>query len=148
MNRPLPLLLFVLLWTGLPAAPIVENHPQKDMILQALQRLVDTRAKAPENHFFLVRRADGKDWVYWREGRLLWSAELEPYYEKKGLAEVRARAIWAGRLSTPQKAIDLATGVVPQPEDVGISSYLVTKQFVADIVSDCVLDGEMLTVRK
>ena len=148
-NTLLRLLLFALALIAVEAAaPVIEKHPQKDLILQSLQRLVDERSKASENHFFILRRTDGQDWIYWREGRLLWATELVPYSEKKGPAELRARAVWDMRLRRPWKPIDLDTGVVPTREDIGSSTYLVSKDFVADIVFDCVLDGELLVVRK
>lgn len=131
----------------LAAAPIVEKHPQKDLIMRSLQRLVTERAKTDENHFFFLKRKDGIDWVYWREGRLLWSTEFEPYYEKKGATEIRARSVWDLRLCTPHKPINLDTDVVAKPEDIGSSTYLVSKDFVAAIVYDCVQDGELVVVR-
>ena len=148
MNMSSRLFLFVLALTAVHAAPVVEKHPQKDFILQSLQRLVDERSKVTENHFFILRKEDGEDWIYWREGRLLWSTDLAPYYEKKGPTEIRARAIWDLRLRTPWKPIDLDSGVVSKREDIGTSTYLVSKDFVADIVYDCVLDGELLTLQR
>jgi hypothetical protein len=148
MNRPAQLLLFVVTLTVGRAASVVEKHPQKDFIFQSLQRLVDECSKASENHFFVLRKKDGKDWIYWREGRLLWDTDLAPYYENKGPAEIRARAVWDLRLHTPRKPIDLDTDAVPAGTDVGGSTYLVTKDLVADIVYECVLDGEMLTLQK
>ena len=148
MNRPALLLLFVAALTAARAASFVENHPQRDFILHSLQRLVDERSKTLENHFFVLRKKNGKDWIYWREGRLLWATDLAPYYEQKGPTEIRARAVWDLRLRTPTKPIDLDTDVVPTSTDIGGSTYLVTRDFVADIVYECVLDGEILTLQK
>lgn len=147
-NRGAYLLLFVVALTAAGAASVVEKHPQKYFILRSLQRLVDERSKTPANHFFVLRRKDGKDWVYWQEGRLLWDTDLAPYYEKKGPGEIRARAVWDLRLCTPRNPIDLDTGVVPTGTDIGGSTYLVRRDFVADIVHECLLAGEMVTLQK
>jgi hypothetical protein len=148
MTMRMKIVAFLAVVTTVAAGPLIEKHPQRDMVLRSLQRLVDEAAKKPENHFFFLRRADGCDWVYWREGRLLWATDMEPHYEKKGLTEQRARSIWDLRLRTPRKPIDLDSGVVPKQADVGSSTYLVSKDFVAEIVFDCVQDGDLVVVRK
>ena len=131
----------------LGAAEIVAGHPQKDMIFRSLQRLVDQESKADVDHFFIVRRNDGRDWVYWREGRRLWVTDMTPYYEKKGRTEVRARAIWDLRLYAPFKPIDLDAWVTDKLAQDRFDPR-VTTDFVARIVYDCVLNGEMVTAHR
>lgn len=115
------------------------------MVFHSLQRLVDENSRVIENHFFIVRRKDGQDWVYWREGRALWKTDMTPYYEKKGPTEIRARAVWGLRLYAPFKPIDLDTRVTDKLDQDRFDPR-VTTDFVARIVYDCVLNGEIVTV--
>lgn len=137
-----------LLVSSLPAADLIARHPQRAFIVRALQRLVDDRGPDGENHFYLVRTKNGIDWVYWWEGHEFWSTDLHPYYEKKGRTELRARAIWALRLSVPRKSINLDTDLVAEESDIRGSTFLVTRSFAAEVVRECLVDGEQLIVVK
>ncbi|MCX6953032.1 MAG: hypothetical protein NTV51_12835 [Verrucomicrobia bacterium] len=140
--------LFLFLLGGVQAASLIERHPQKSLISHALQELVDRQGKEAENHFFVVRRKDGKDWVYWREGRILWETDMRPYYEKKGAGELRARAIWSLRLSTPWRALDLDTDVVSELRDSDRWTNHILKSEAESLIHECTVDGELLTITR
>ena len=145
---PTRIALFLFALISLRAADLIAKHPQQDLIFQSLQRLVDNRATVSENHFFLVRRKDGQDWVYWQEGRKVWRTDLTPYCEKKGAAELRARAVWGLRLSDPWRAIELDTDVVAKLESADQWTNHVTQEVAAALIHDCVTDGELIMLKK
>jgi len=145
MKSNVPILV-VLLALGPTAFAGVDNNPQKEYIFEHLKRLTLQRPKDEVSHFFVLKRKDG-EWIYWREGRLLWRTELEPFCETKGKTEITAKAVWELRFSL-HKAIQLDTDVVPTAKDVHGSSVLVPKDYAANIIYECVLDGEIVEVRK
>jgi hypothetical protein len=145
MKRSLFVLTFGLLICARAIAGI-DKHPQREFIFEHLKRIASTRADETEHHFFILRRKDG-DWIYWREGRLIWRTELDPFYETKGKGEITARAVWTLRFSL-HKATDLDKHVVPTADDVHGSSCLVPKVYAANIVYECVLDGELVEIKQ
>lgn len=126
-------------------SPLVEQHPQRELILQSLQRCMDEHEHGSEIHFFFLRRADG-DWVYWREGRLLWKTTFDPFEEDAGPRQLRARAVWNLRLCTPRKPIDLDRSEVRAPSTAGRADHRRLNEDVPRIIADCVSNGEMVTV--
>lgn len=143
MKHLLVLLGLVLASDGMATPPIL-RHPQKDLIYSSLQRLVNAHTENADHHFFFLRTQNGKGWIYWREGALLWETILDPYYEKKGAGEIRARAVWDLRLISPWKPIDLQTDVATSKEQLTERPFLSTKEFVADVIFDCVTKGELV----
>lgn len=144
-SRLLVLVLGILVAQNLGAARI-EDNPQREMIVDHLKRIAASRPSDPVAHFFVVQRKK-VSWIFWREGRLVWETTLEPYFEKKGRGEIAVTAVWGLRFSL-HKAIDLDSGVVPDDFDRAGSSFLVPRSYVADIVYDCVLNGELVEVRQ
>ena len=148
MKTVLQLVFIFLACTKLAANPLIENNPQKNYIIHSLQRLADESGTQEENHFFCFRRPDGKDWIYWREGRRLWDTVLEPYYEKESPAELTLQQVWDMRLYIPFKPIDLDTWVVPLGADISGGTFLMHRDFVTEVIYECVLDGELVEIRK
>lgn len=141
--------LFLLWATAGAAAPLIGHHKQQDLIERSLQRRVNESAKDDEvHHFYFVRLSPGNDWVYWPEGRLLWSTILDPYYEKKGPAEIRARAVWDLRLYCPRNPIDLDNGVVASEAELRPLDWHVTKAYAEKIIAECITQGEVITLRR
>lgn len=101
---------------------------------------------ADEHHFFVKRRHDGRDWVYWREGRLLWLTLLEVEPEKKTPAEATARAVWRRQLHTPEGHSPEALARDSGP--LSVAPPLAPQAQVAEIVYDCVVHGEMVEVQR
>jgi hypothetical protein len=145
MKRLLVLVLGIVVAQELGAARI-EDNPQREMIVDHLKRIAARRPGDPSVHFFVAQRKK-TSWIFWREGRLVWETILEPYFEKKGRGEISAAAVWGLRFSL-HKAVDLGSSVVPDDFDRAGSSFLEPRSYVADIVYDCVLNGELVEVRQ
>jgi hypothetical protein len=122
----------------------VGDHPQRDHILASLQLLVDETAKEEVNHFFACR-IGGDDWIFWREGRLLMPTLFDVAAADE---EMTIDDIWKMRIRFCRKPIDLDSGVVRRRADVGTSTYFVSRRFVSGILHECVLDGELITLKK
>jgi hypothetical protein len=121
---------------------LISRNPQKNFIIENMARLAKEQGHADVNHFYAVRLAT-TDWVYWREGRRLLPTSLEPYWESKGATEIRARAVW--RLRFVGKSIDLENGVVPSDADrPSGTTFIVSEQYVAGLIYECVVNGEMV----
>ena len=120
---------------------IVASHPQRDLILKSFQSLVDAHAKAEENHFF-IRRVDGIDWIFWREGRCLLSTTFEPFV---GDSEMTAEDAWQLRIRYCREQIDLDTALV---ERMDRPRNVLTREFAARVVYECALNGELVAVQK
>jgi hypothetical protein len=119
----------------------VASHPQRDLILKSFQLLVDDRAKAEENHFF-IHHVDEVDWIFWREGRRLLSTTLEPF---TGDSEMSAEVAWEFRIRHCREQIDLDTEIVARldrPKNV------LPRDFALRVVYECVLNGELVVVKK
>jgi hypothetical protein len=127
-------------------ASIVDGNPQKAYILNGFRWLITEHGIHGTNHFFVFRKDTKNCWVYWREGMELWNTTFDPYYESPGKTELTVRAVWDMRFKARFKPIDLAKGVVSNGTDTGSSTYLVKKNYVADIVYDCVTRGELLEI--
>ena len=144
MNRVVILLLLSSASCG-ATEQLITHHPQKKLIVKNLQLLVDETAKDEENHFF-ARRLGQQDWIFWREGRLLMPTTLEIAV---GDREISTEDIWTLRLRNCRKPIRLDSGVVSTRADIPAgTTYHVTRDYVADIVYDCVLNGELVVVKK
>jgi len=127
---------------------MIEGNPQKDMILANLQKLVDRDGKLETNHFFLLRRKDGCDWIFWREGRRLWDTTFEPYIEEKGAGEVRARVVWELRLLGSRDPVELDSDVANNEVEARNNRFAMPKAKADEIIFDCVLNGELVEILK
>jgi hypothetical protein len=141
-------ILFVLAAFDLRSAPLIESNPQREMILANLQKLVDRDGTLEANHFFLLRRKDGVDWIFWREGRRLWNTTFEPYIEEKGAGEIRARAVWGLRLLAPRDVVELDSDVANNDEEARNNRFAMPKAKADEIVFDCVVNGELVEIHK
>lgn len=99
------------------------------------------RARRGPQHFCVIGYVDedgGRNaLVHWREGKkiLPWPGAVS--------AEWRADAI----VLAPHK-LDLMRDVVPAQADIGGSSYLVTRAWVAQVLADCRAHGTRYVVRR
>jgi hypothetical protein len=141
MKVALPLFVFASVVCGFAKEPSIVTHPQRAIILKSLQSLVDGRAQAEENHFF-VRRVDDVDWIFWREGRRLLSTTLEPF---AGDAEMSAEVAWDLRVRHCREQIDLDTAVVDR---VDAPRNVITRDLAFRVVFECAVNGELVIVKK
>lgn len=144
VKAKLAVILFSVIGFAWAKGPPIESHPQRELILKYLQLLVDDQAKNEENHFF-ARSIDGHDWIFWREGRQLMPTVFETVVSDQ---EMSADQAWQLRIRYCRKPIDLDTGVVARKEDIGPSTYKVTRDFVSKVIYECVLNGELVVVKK
>jgi hypothetical protein len=126
---------------------LIEHHPQRELIVRSLNRRAEKSAIGATHHFYFLRRGS-EDWVYWREGGEIWRTTLEPYYESKGRAEIRARAVWDLRLYGPSRVLDLEHDVVATESDLRPLDWRVTRAFVEQLLSDFATQGEIITITR
>lgn len=107
-----------------------------------VQALADEDGPPGENHFCIVG-AEGTPtsaWVYWTEGNriLLW----EPLPEGAG-ESVRNKDLLMSR-----RSLRLDQDVAQTQEEVGTSTYLVTRAWVDELQAACAALGEKISVVK
>lgn len=118
----------------------VLGHPDYTHLTEALQELVDEKAKNRKNIFFVSRVVE-KDsrpsfaWVYWPQANKI--ILLEP---KKGFAP-KYDLLWSRRY------LDLKEDVVPTQADINGSIFLLSRDEAARIVASC-KDGDRITITK
>jgi len=104
---------------------------------EVLEGLVQRKSHKMVNHFCVigydVPKSIGMAWVYWQEGNaiILWEANTDPAY----------------RLETSRDYLDLKKDVVPTLADVHNSTYLVTREWVREIETDCASRGVNFSIR-
>jgi hypothetical protein len=122
----------------------VANDPTYAHARVVVQALADLRGEPGQQHFCIVGIESDPGgrvvWVHWREGNALtlWepsSPDVGEYDHSRDL--IRSRG-----------SIDLGQDVVGSQDEVGTSTYLVTREWVADILSACEEVGLKLTVEK
>lgn len=124
-----------------PGTPIsVKLIPGFENATTALKLLATQRKGAAVNHFCVVgypAPASGQTiaWVHWVEKKslVLW----EP-----------VAAGGKAQLSRSRRYLNLVTDVVATDEDLHASSYLVTKAWVARVLSDCKQAGQHYIVKR
>jgi hypothetical protein len=155
MKIPIGVLSIVLLTSALCSAqdraishiPISQHPDYSPYVRPALRSLVAQSGVNRRNHFYICRVEifeGGYDhaWVYWRENRaiVLW----EPFrgYNARGDSDQTYDLVFSRRYLRRDK------DVVPTLEDVGGSSYLVTRQWWRETVRDCVQNGDRFVIYK
>lgn len=136
-------------WMGQALAQKQEPEPSLFSIRQhsgypepgkSLELLVRTHGTRRTNHFCVIgRRVPGSfehAWVHWKEGRalILWEPTSDPSYQR--------------RLSGSRRYLDLDRDVVASKEEIGGSNYLVTREWVNQITSQCDAHGDKFVVLK
>jgi hypothetical protein len=115
----------------------VTESPSFSHMRSVLAHLVARRGKTEMNRFCVLgqRFVDGDEhaWVYWAEGRavILW----EPTVHQDRADLLRSR-----------RFLRLDRDVVPDEESVRSSTYLVTKDWVRDLLHECRLHGDRFTL--
>lgn len=74
-------------------------------------------------------------WMHWREGRMLvlWEGRGEPGYPDDSIAHSR-------------RQLDLTRDVVPTPDDINGSTYLIDRPWLNRTLADCRAHGVSYTV--
>ena len=89
---------------------------------------------AKTQHFCIVgyqNTTDGRAWIHWVEGHqiILWWGANNPLGAKSAIARSR-------------RVLDLKKDVVPSDADLKGSTYLVTRDWVAQVLADCQARGD------
>ena len=120
----------------------VRKHREYAQLPEALRELVREDGKAGTNTFYACRVEQFSNgyhhaWVYWKEGNSIILVEPDHgAYDRKYLL------VWSRRY------LHLEKDVVPTLDDVGGSSYLVTREWARNTIRDCVRQGDEFTVNK
>lgn len=120
----------------------IRNSDGKQLFLKNLNALVQKKAKAGKNHFFVAKYSASQTFTYmlWREQRAIWILTLggtNPDHWHQVLLFPRSGTV-----------IDLDEHVVPTEDNIGTSTYLVDQGWVNSIVYDAVLNGDLFVVDK
>jgi hypothetical protein len=111
-----------------------------------LQRRVDEDGRARVNHFCVVgqdlrspgeTRASPSAITFWQEGG-----------EIQGYGQGRPGEPVSGLNTLGALHVDLATGVVPTPEDIAGSTYLVDRAWVDRLLRNCWRHGRTLVLTR
>ena len=155
MRKPLLLLVFSLL----AATPcfsqekVVERIPVRQhpyyapSVLPALKELVARYGKAKRNHFYVgrVEVLEGgyhSMLVYWKESNALVLWEQGRGSNRQGNPDAKYD------LADSRRFWRLDKDVVPTLDDVGGSSFLITRQDARRWVRDCIRHGERFVVNR
>ena len=155
MNRPLHLFVVVFLIAAPTLAQSkingqisVQQHPYyRKNVIPALKELVASRGKTRNNHFYVgrVEEFDGGHssvLVFWKENNALVLWESQRGFGRDGKADARYD------LSQSRRYWRLDKDVVPTLDDVGWSSFLITKQDARTWVRDCVRYGTRYVIHR
>jgi hypothetical protein len=138
-------LVFCVAWTGQAIAQesslfSIHQHPGYSEPQKSLELLVRTQGTRRLNHFCVIgyREPSGYEyaWVHWEEGKalILWEPAADPARPEP--------------LSTARRFLRLDRDVVASEEHLGGSSYLVTRQWVSRVTSDCKAHGDKFKISK
>lgn len=114
-----------------------------DALKQTLNHIVQERSETPNQtqHFFISKYPTGENqtYMFWQEARMLWIMHLGGEDEES----------WLGvRYPSSGQLIDLNTSVVNTQDEVGGSSYLVTKEWASHRMFDAIIHGDLIIIDK
>jgi len=114
-----------------------------DAFKKTLHHIVQERSNNTKQiqHFFVSKypEGDNQTYMFWQEEKLLWIMYLGSGDEGS----------WLGvRYPNSGQLIDLSTSVVNTQEEVGGSSYLVTKDWASKHIFDAIIDGDVIVINK
>jgi hypothetical protein len=130
-----------------PKIPVQQHPYYRRNVIPALKELVASRAKSRTNHFYVgrVEEFDGGHssvLVFWKENNALVLWESQRGFGRDGKPDARYD------LSQSRRYWRLDKDVVPTLEDVGWSSFLITKQDARTWVRDCVRYGTLYVIHR
>jgi hypothetical protein len=126
----------------------VRKHPDyAPHVIPALKRLVAQSGIKRRSHFYVCRVEtfeNGYDhaWVYWKENRAFVLWELLQGHNARGDSDPTYDLVDSRRY------LERDEDVVPTLDDVGGSTFLVTRQWWRDTVQDCVRHGDSFVIYK
>jgi hypothetical protein len=126
----------------------VQQHPYyRKNVIPALEELVASRGKTRTNHFYIgrVEEFDGGHssvLVFWKENNALVLWESQRGFGRDGNPDARYD------LSQSRRYWRLDKDVVPTLDDVGWSSFLITKHDARTWVHDCVRYGRRFVIKR
>lgn len=120
----------------------VRQHPHIQQLISGLQLVVNEKSGENKNHFFISKYPTMSEYTHmlWREGNLLWTLGLNDSPTEHWCNVVQ--------FFNDRDVIDLDNDVVPTDEEVGSSTYLVSRPWVESIVYDAVMNGDLIVIEK
>lgn len=114
-----------------------------DAFTKTLHHIVKERSQNSKQtqHFYVSKypEATKQTYMFWPEEKLLWIMHLGADDEDS----------WLGvRYPNSGQLIDLSTSVVDTQQEVGSSSYLVTKEWASKHVFDAIINGDLIVINK
>ncbi|TQV78712.1 hypothetical protein FKG94_11835 [Exilibacterium tricleocarpae] len=127
-----------------PASPpltSILDSPGLKAFKRTLNQIVLERnpGTGQSQHFFVSKYSENESlaYMFWQEKKLLWIMSLGATDEES----------WLGvRYPSSGQLIDLKNSVVASVDDVGGSSYLVTKEWAAERLFDTVVHGDLIVI--
>ena len=125
------------------------SHPHFSCLVDVLQQVVDHRGRHGRHTLFLSPvNAFGPTQfirVYWPRDASILVVPLDGHGCRQHGTELDA---WDWDWFARNGRIDLKSGVVPTNEDIGSSSYLVSRPWVNAVIDDCKRRGHKLIVHR
>jgi hypothetical protein len=120
----------------------IQGDPRFAYAAEAVQALADIYGEPGKHHFCIVGIAGSPNaaWVHWREGKRL------TYWTPMG-EDVSEDVLHKDLILTADH-VRLDSGVVDSEEEIGTSTYLVTRAWANAIIEGCQAVGEELEVVK
>ncbi len=129
--------------TDIPSLVSIVDSPGFEAFKLTLSHIVKERNPSADKlqHFYVARYPENSviTYMFWQEMKLLWI--MSP----GGLDEES----WLGvRYPSGGQLIDLQNGVVSTVDEVGSSSYLVTKNWAAKRLFETLIKGDLISVNQ
>ena len=119
------------------AAQSIQSHPHFRCVVALLERIVeDAGARGPQRlHVGPLERSDAGGFVrvYWPQDKAILLIDWPASCDEEDLRIDDAALGWY----RTKARIDLDTDVVPTPEEIGGSSYLVDRAWVDRVIAAC-----------
>ncbi len=128
-----------------PASQSVQSHPHFRCVVALLERIVeDAGARGPQRLYVgPLERSDAGGFVrvYWPQDKAILLIDWPASCDEEDLRIDDAALGWY----RTKARIDLDTDVVPTPEEIGGSSYLVDRAWVDRVIAAC-RGGHLLVI--
>jgi hypothetical protein len=120
----------------------IKTNPGFKHVLRNLQELVNKEGTQQINHFYIAKYRQNEAFTYmiWREGRKLWILSIG--------GEEADHWFWVIQRPRGGSCVDLDKDVVPTPEEISGSTYLVDQPWVNEKLFECVISGDLIVINK
>jgi hypothetical protein len=118
---------------------ITQHQAFKHLLASLKSFIQNTESQKTRHHFFIAKYPPTRNYTYifWLEGRGVWNVNVTG----------ETLEHWQSSIEAPSGGayVDLDTDVV---DDIGTSTYLVSKSWARQVIYDAVLNGDLVIIDK